>query len=133
MKFLDDDHKKFYESKLKELNENRKSDVYYKSLIYTLAICNVTREHFADIFNIIKGEINIDSISAAYQTGTSVKMTRLAFNLFNGCNYDSNQDLENDRVSLYYNVNEIFNCSYGPYMYEAICIRYSKYAKKERK
>ena len=127
MNFVDDDHKNFYESKLKVLNENGKSDVYYKSLVYTLAICNVTREHFEDIFDIIKGEINIDSISAAYQTGTSAKITRLAFNLFNGCIYDSEADLDNDKVSTYYSVSDIFNCSYAPYMYEAICIRYPKY------
>lgn len=127
MKFLDDDHKNFYESKLKVLNENGKSDVYYKSLVYTLAICSVTREHFLNIFDIVKGEINIDSISAAYQTGTSAKITRLAFNLFNGCIYDSEADLENDKVSTYYSVSDIFNCSYAPYMYEAICIRYPKY------
>ncbi len=127
MNFVDDDHKNFYESKLKVLNENGKSDVYYKSLVYTLAICSVTREHFLNIFDIVKGEINIDSISAAYQTGTSAKITRLAFNLFNGCIYDSEADLENDKVSTYYSVSDIFNCSYAPYMYEAICIRYPKY------
>ena len=127
MNFVDDEHKSFYESKLKELNENGKSDAYYKSLVYTLAICNVTREHFADIFDMEKGEINIDSISAAYQTGTSAKITRLAFNLFNGCIYDSEADLDNDKVSTYYSVSDIFNCSYAPYMYEAICIRYPEY------
>lgn len=127
MNFVDDDHKIFYENKLKELNENGKSDVYYKSLVYTLAICSVTREHFLNIFDIVKGEINIDSISAAYQTGTSAKITRLAFNLFNGCIYDSEADLENDKVSTYYSVSDIFNCSYAPYMYQAICIRYPEY------
>lgn len=127
MNFVDDEHKSFYESKLKELNKNGKSDAYYKSLVYTLAICNVTREHFADIFDMEKGEINIDSISAAYQTGTSAKITRLAFNLFNGCIYDSEADLDNDKVSTYYSVSDIFNCSYAPYMYQAICIRYPEY------
>ena len=51
----------------------------------------------------------------------------LAFNLFNGCIYDSEADLENDKVSAYYSVSDIFNCSYAPYMYQAICIRYPKY------
>lgn len=124
MIFLDNEHKKFYEHKLKE---SGKSDVYYKAIVYTLGICPVTREHFNNIFNIQMGEINIDSIQAPYQTGTSEKVTRLAFSLWNRCNYDSEQDLENEQVSLAYNVSEIFCCSYASYFYEAIKIRYPEY------
>ena len=59
--------------------------------------------------------------------GSSVKVTRLAFSLWNRCNYDSEEDIENEKVSIYYNVSEIFCCSYAPYFYEAIKLRYPEY------
>ena len=124
MKFKDKNHKNFYEQKLQE---HPKADIYYKAIIYTLAICPVTREHFNDIFNIATGEINIDSIQAPYQTGTSTKVTRLAFSLWNRCNYDNIIELEAEKASPYYNVSEIFCCTYAPYFYEAIKIRYPEY------
>lgn len=75
-----------------------------------------------------KGEINIDSLQTAWQTSTSKKTTRLAFNLWNSSNnYDSEEDLENRIVSKRYNVSEIFCCSYAPYFWEAIKIRYPEY------
>ena len=124
MKFIDNEHKLFYEQKLKEIE---KADAYSKATIYALAMCPVTRENFNDIFDLKNREINIKSINAAYQTDTSKKVTRLAFNLWNDCNYDSEEDIENNKVSTNYNISEIFNCSYGPYFYEAIKLRYPEY------
>lgn len=130
MKFIDEEHEEFYNKKLMVLQAYGKADVYYKSITYTLSICEVTRQHFDNIFNIKKGEINIDSIQEAYQTSTSLKTTRLAFSLWNRCNYDSEADIENDKVSTYYNPSEIFCCSYAPYFFEAIKIRFPEYTKE---
>ena len=124
MKFIDLEHKQFYEQKLKEIG---KYDIYRQALIYTLAICPVTREHFDNIFNIKEGLINRNSLQEPYQTGTSAKVTRMAFNLWNSCNYDSDEDLKNGQVSTYYNPTEIFSCSYAPYFWEAIKIRFPEY------
>lgn len=121
MEFFDNKHKQFYEQKLKEIG---KSDVYRKALVYTLGICETTREHFNNIFNLKSGEININAVTAPYQTSTSKKVTRMAFSLWNRCNYDSEQDIENDKVSTYYNPSEIFCCTYAPYFWQAIKIRY---------
>ena len=127
-KFIDKEHKQFYEQKLKETG---KLDVYRKALIYTLAMCETTREYFADIFNLKDGEININSLQAPYQTGSSEKVTRMAFSLWNRCNYDSEKDIENEKVSDKYNVSEIFCCSYAPYFYEGIKIRYPEYTREK--
>ena len=126
LKFIDKEHKEFYEQKLKEVE---KADVYTKSLIYTLAICPTTRQHFTDIFNSNEKEININSLQAPYQTTTSSKVTRVAFNLFNNCNYDSEEDIEKNKTSMYYNISDIFCCSYAPYFYEAIKLRFPEYTK----
>lgn len=125
-KFIDRKHKQFYEQKLKEIG---KSDVYRKALVYTLAMCETTREHFADIFNLKDGEININSLQAPYQTDSSGKVTRMAFSLWNRCNYESEEDIESHTPSIYYNPSEIFCCGYAPYFYEAIKIRYPEYTK----
>ena len=127
MKFVDDKHEKFYYEKMCELLQYRKNDVYYTSLIYTLAICDITRNHFKNIFNIKEGTININALSEAYQTSTSIKVTRLAFNLFNSCIYDTDEDIEKDKVSKLYAVDNIFCCTYAPFFYESIKLRYPEY------
>lgn len=129
MKFYDDEHRDFYNEKLQALELYGKADVYYKSLVYVLGICPVTREHFKDIFDIGKGKINIDSLHSPYQTGTSAKTTRMAFSLWNRCLFDSTEDIENVKYSPYYNPSEIFCCSYAPYFYEGIKIRYPEYTR----
>jgi len=131
MKFYDNEHRDFYNEKLEALELYGKTDVYYKSLVYVLGICPVTREHFNDIFNLKKGEINVDSLQRAYQTGSSEKVTRMAFSLWNECNYDSVEDFENGNVSRNYNPSEIFSCGYATYFYEGIKIRYPEYTREQ--
>ena len=131
MKFADNEHRRFWNDKYAEMQRLGKTDVYYKSIVYVLGICETTREHFEDIFNLKSGEINIDSLQSAYQTGSSERVTRMAFSLWNRCNYDSEKDIEDGNVSRNYNVSEIFCCSYAPYFYEGIKIRYPEYTKEK--
>ena len=130
MKFASKEHQKFWLEKFDEMIQLRKTDVYYKSIIYALGMCETTRKNFDDIFNLKRGEINIDALQGKYQTGTSKKVTRLAFSLWNGCNYDKEQDIENKNLSANYNVSEIFSCEYAPYFYEAIKIRFPEYTRE---
>ena len=110
---------------MKELQKFGKTDVYHKSLVFTLSICETTRKHFKEIFDIEKSEVNINSLQAAWQTGTSAKVTRMAFNLWNNSIvFDSEEDLENGIISSNYTPSELFCCSYAPYFWEAIKIRY---------
>ena len=128
MKFIDKEHEEFYKEKLNEIGQE---DVYRKALVYTLGICETTRENFTDIFNIKEGLINRDSLQRAYQTSTSMKVTRLSFSLWNSNSYDSDEDLKNGIISTHYNPSDIFCCSYAPYFYEAIKIRYPEYTESE--
>lgn len=130
MNFINDEHELFFINTLRKLQEQKKVDVYSVSLVYILGMCEETRKNFKNIFNIEKGEINIDSIGAPWQTYTSAKVTRMAFSLWNSCMYDSEQDAEIKKASKNYNVGEIFSCSYAPYFYEGIKIRYPEYIKK---
>ena len=130
MKFIDKGHKDFWNETFKEMQKLGKTDVYYKSLVYALGICEVTRQHFKQIFNLEKGEINIDSLSEYWQTSTSAKTTRLAFSLWNRCMYDSTKDIDKKNYSPMYNLSDIFCCSYAPYYYEAVKIRYPEYTRE---
>lgn len=131
--FMDKEHKDFYKDKMEILKQYKKADAYYRSLIYTLGICSTTRNNFEKIFNMQKGEININSINNAFQTETSKKVTRLAFSMWNNCMYDSEEDIENGKMSKEYNIGEIFSCSYAPYFFESIKIRYPEYTKDIKK
>ncbi len=127
MKFIDDEHEMFWSENYKTIEKYGRIDVYYKSLIYTLGISEITRMHFYEIFDIKNGEINIDCINSSWQTNTSVKVVRLAFSLWNECNYDSTEEYKNNQLSKLYNLSEIFSCGFAPFFVEAIKIRYPEY------
>lgn len=131
MIFYNEKHKEFYEDKLTTLELYNKADVYYKSVIYLLGLTETTRENFKKIFDIKNGEININAIQSPFQTSTSLKVTRIAFSLWNRCYFDSEDDIENANYSPKYNVSEIFNCELAPYFYEAIKIRFPEYTREK--
>lgn len=130
MEFIDKEHELFWKEKKLLLQEYGTTDSYYRALVYTLGTCKTTRDNFNKIFDIEKAKINIDSINDPYQTSTSAKVTRMAFSLFNGCNYDSEIDVEKGQVSSNYNVSNIFCCSYAPYFVNALEIKYPEYFKE---
>ncbi len=131
MKFIDNEHRSFWNEKYEIMQKYGKTDVYYKSIVYILGVCPETRRNFERIFNLERGEINVDSLSEAWQTGSSEKVTRMAFSLWNECNYDSVEDFENGNVSRNYNPSEIFSCGYAPYFYEGIKLRYPEYTREK--
>ncbi len=54
----------------------------------------------------------------------------MALNLWNhSIMYDSEEDLEKGHISSSYAPSEIFCCSYAPYFWEAIKIRYPEYTR----
>ena len=103
------------------------SDVYTLPLIYLLGLTEDTRRNFNRIYDIKKKEIDIEQLSQGWQTGTTVKITRLAFNLFNGFVFEDLRDFNDDRVSSKYAVDNIFCCSLAPYFWEAIKLRFPEY------
>lgn len=133
MKFIDNEHQKFFLEKWEEAKEQGKTDVYYEALIYTLSMCETTREHFKEIFDLNNGEVNLNSIQKGWQTSTSLKVTRMALNLWNhSIIYDSEADIENEQISSHYAPSEIFCCSYAPYFWEGIKLRYPEYINYEK-
>ncbi len=125
IEFIDYEHKNFYKKQIEKLEETGKADVFHKSAIYTLGICETTRTNFKQILNLETDQINIDSLQSAWQTGGSKRVTRMALNLWNHKNiYESRQDEKEDKVSKNYNVSELFCDGYARYFIQAVKIRY---------
>ena len=130
MIFKNDAHRDFYNTEI----ANVEDDCYHRALVYTIGICSDTRRNFAAMYDKKERAIIKDSINAAWQTGSSVKLTRLAFNLFTdrpitAITYDEteNKVVEDFDECSKYSVSDIFCCGFAPYLAEAIRIRYPEY------
>jgi hypothetical protein len=118
MIYIDDHHQQYFESR-------RCGDVYRDSVSYLLGLTPETRKHAADLFD--DGNMKIEGLKKPWQTGTTTKLTRLAFNLWNGCSQDYDPESDEYITSGRYAVDEIFCCSLAPYFVQAIQIRYPDY------
>jgi len=79
MVFADREHEEFY---YEMLGRARYQDCYHQALIYVLGISRDTREHFDQIYNIKTGGIKPRCLNEGWQTSGSVRVVRLAFNLY---------------------------------------------------
>ena len=79
--FISDAHEKFYYEKLKEV---RYQDVYHKALCYCLGISDDTRRNIKSIYDFKTGCVKTECLQEGWQTSGSVKVVRMAFNLY--CN-----------------------------------------------
>jgi hypothetical protein len=118
MIFRDYDHQAFYEDCLRR--ERAASDVYRKALFYTLGLTAETRDHLGDVYSFTEHGINPNGLNAAWQTGSSVRVTQLAFNLFNGFAEEPPNSSSSQKL---------FCDSFLPYMLEAVKLRYPEYAR----
>lgn len=126
--FINDAHKKFYYEKL---NEVRYQDSSHKALCYCLGISDNTRRNVYNIYDFTSGCVKTECLHDGWQTSGSVKVVRMAFNLY--CNgTPSVFDYENTEKQLdecrQYTVEELFCCSYAPFFWQAIKLRYPEYA-----
>ena len=127
MLFLDSEH----EAKYKEfLGRMRQHDCYHRSMAYLLSMDRVLRYHEDDVFDFSKSQIRPESLQKGFQTGSSRRTTRLAFNLWNGtCSdgetYTDKFGHEQTLPSEVYAPDEIFCYAneYLEYYFEAIRIR----------
>ncbi len=127
IKFYNEEHKKAFYSICKRMKH---LDCYHFSLAYLLSLDKVLREHTDEVFDFKEDGIKRDGLHKAFQTGTSMKTTRLAFNLWNGCyddgeTYTNKDGYETELPSSYYTPDQIFCCKdYAPYYWQAIRIRF---------
>ena len=126
IRFHDNTHEEFYQEFLAKMKCH---DCYHQVLAYLLSLDVVCRKHIFSLFDFEEDRIKPDGLHEAWQTGTSMRTSRLAFNLWNGYCTDGENGIDKDGyeiplISRYYAVDYIFCCSYAPYYYEAIRLRY---------
>ncbi len=120
MIYKDDKHKAIYEEICEQM---RYIDTYHQALAYLISVDNVCRQHIGDIYDVSTDGIMLNAISKGWQTSTSAKTTRLAFNLWNGLAADISEDGEEHNGAMY-TVAEIFDSPYAKYYWQAIKLRY---------
>ncbi len=121
IQFYDDDHKASYEDLMQRMAV-AEWDANRAAFAYLVTLDTVCRDHIRDLYDFEDGCIHSDALAAAWQTGTSMKTTRLAFNLFTD---NTAWTDDPDRLSPA----ELFSCDYAPYYWQAIRIRFPQYTK----
>lgn len=125
--FYDKAHWQAFTNCLRQL---KNSDVYHISLAYLLTLDTTCRKHINDCFDFNDGVIKIDALKKSWQTSTSLKTTRLAFNLWNGCTDDGEEYTDKDGYtvplpSAKYAVDEIFSSALAEYYWQAVKLRFN--------
>ena len=119
MIFHDEHHETAYNdicSRMKYL------DCYHRSLAYLLTLDAVLREHIEAVYDFQEDGIKREGLHKAFQTGTSMKTTRLAFNLWNGYAEEGRE--------RFFTPEELFCCEFAPYFMEGIKVRYPEYCRE---
>lgn len=128
IRFISEDHEKFYYEKLREVPYQ---DEYHEALLYCLGINRDTRKNIDHIYDFETGCVKPECLQEGWQTSGSMKVVRMAFNLY--CNgtpsVSEDKDIEGQlHECRQYTVEELFCCAYAPFFWQAIQIRYPEYA-----
>ena len=92
-----------------------------KAFFYTMGISAETRSHIRSLFDFKEDIIKPEGLSAAWQTGSTRRLCRIAFNLWNGWTEEGNENCS----TPYW----LFDCGFAPYFFEAIRLRYPEYCR----
>lgn len=116
-KLKDSDHFLFYNGLVTDTNAG--DDPCRKALLYALGLTEETRRHVRELYDFKERCIIPEGLDKPWQTGSSTRVTRLAFNLYNGF-ADAN---EPSAFTPY----DLFCDPLQPYMLEAVRLRYAEY------
>lgn len=128
--FISEDHRQMFYATCKTFGFEAAHDPYHLAAAYLMTLDRVTRTHIDDIFDFNGDAIKPEGLNKDWQTSTSLKTTRLLFNLWNGYNANG-EPLEEEKPSAYCTPENIFCCSYAPYYWQAIKLRYPEYTKPD--
>ncbi|GIP30946.1 DUF6075 family protein [Paenibacillus sp. J2TS4] len=122
--FKDIEHEQFYEGNLRMTHSQH--DPFRQTFFYILGLTSQTRQHIRDLYDYEEQAIRLEGLEQGWQTSTSLKITRLAFNLYNGYTGDAETGRDQPRN---YSPYHLFDTGLMPYFFEAIKLRYSEYAR----
>lgn len=127
MIFKNEQHESFYKEYLAKC---RYRDVYHEALVYCLGISEDTRRNINQIYDFKTGYVKTECLHKGWQTFGSLKIIRMAFNLYNNGTpsvYDYDDSEEQLEECQRYTVEDLFCCGYAPYFWQAVKIRYPEY------
>ena len=103
------------------MNKCRVNDCYHRAFFYVMGIASETRANINQMFDFKNDCIEPDGMHGGWQTSGTVRVCRLAFNLWNGyTDMDSPQSFTPE---------DLFCCEFAPYFMEGIKVRYPEYCR----
>lgn len=115
LRFISDLHEQF----MLEAISRTKCDPYHQACFYLFGLTTETRENINSLFDFQQDSIRPNGLDAGWQTSATARITRLAFNLWNG--YVSAQNYQ------LYTPEDLFACEYALYFMEALKLRYPEF------
>lgn len=119
IRFASEEHENFY---YRMLEKCRINDSNHRAFFYCMGISDTTRKFVGRVFDFTNDRIRPEGLSGGWQTGGTMRLTRLAFNLWNGY-----AEPDREAMSTPY---ELFDCGYAPYFFEAVKIKYPDYCRE---
>lgn len=104
------------------LSRMKKNDCYHRSLAYLLTANDDTYRHINALFDFDEDGIIPSGVGEGWQTGHSIAVTRMAFNLWNGMHADA----DGDHPASYTPYNLFCYTSLAANFYIAALIRYEE-------
>ena len=98
------------------------TDEFHLAAAYLLALPEIY-PHFDSLFDTLSDSIKPDGLRDAWQTGSTTRACRLAFNLWNGYAWSN----DGEEISADYSPYFLFCDSNAPYFWQAIKLRYPEY------
>lgn len=95
----------------------KKDDCYHRAFFYLMGVTDDTRKNIHQLFDFKEDCIEPDGLNGRWQTGGTVKLCSLAFNLWNGCY------IADASCTPY----DLFCSELAPWLFEGIKIRYPEY------
>ena len=114
MDFICPAHKKFFLTAI----QGAETDAKRRALFYTLGLTPETRHHICDLYDFYHHLLKDDGLEKGWQNAVSIKVCRLAYNLYKGYAGMDSTD------ALLYTPFFLFDCELADYMLEAVRIRF---------
>lgn len=118
IQFRSAEHRDFF---LENMNKCRVNDSYHRAFFYVMGIASETRANINQMFDFKNDCIEPDGMHSGWQTSGTVKVCRLAFNLWNGYT-----DMNSPQS---FTPEDLFCCEFAPYFMEGIKVRYPEYCR----
>ena len=112
-RFHSREHRDFY---FEMLDKCRVNDSYHRAFFYVMGLSAETRAHIGNLFDFKEDCIRPAGLRSGWQTSGTVRICRMAFNLWNG----HTETKERAAYTPY----ELFSCWCAPYFFEGIRLRY---------